>query len=94
MGKREPFSFLVTHHQAKCIKRLLVGDNIRITLFRIAERWSSPLDRGGNLNNYRGLINIIAFYTYYFVTLMYWLLNNLSPKGDQHQISPCNINDL
>ena len=32
MAKREPFSFLVTHHQAKCIKRLLVGDNIRRTL--------------------------------------------------------------
>ena len=56
MAKREPFSFLVIHHQAKCIKRLLVGDNIRRTLFRMAERWSSPLDRGGNLNNnyYRG----------------------------------------
>ena len=28
----------------------------------MAERWPSPPDRGGNLNNYRGLINIIAFY--------------------------------
>ena len=73
MAKREPFSFLVIHHQAKCIKRLMVGDNIRTTLVRMAERWPSPLDRGGNLKSYRGLIYIIAFDNI-IMTLMYWLL--------------------
>ena len=73
MAKREPFSFLVIHHQAKRIKCLMVGDNIRTTLVRMAERWQSPLHRGGNLKSYRGLIYIISFYNI-IMTLMYWLL--------------------
>ena len=29
MAKCEPFGFLVSHYQAKCIKCLMVGDNIK-----------------------------------------------------------------
>ena len=54
MAKCEPFGFLVIHHQAKCIKCLMVGDNIKELLSEWPNEWPSPPDRGGNLNNYRG----------------------------------------
>ena len=53
------------------------------------KRWLQPLNKGGG---YRGLI------CHSLLQLLgdfdNWPLNPLSPKSDQHQISPCNINAL